>query len=252
MMASQETGVFQYGNDTIAYQVIRRPMERNQPSSGKMRITVYPDGRVVVSVPRETPRAHIQTGVINRARWIWKHLHEFKSQFEFVLPRTYASGETQFYLGRRYMLKVVEGEPTGVKMRRGRLDVSLNAFDEAKQKRVKGMLESWYRTRASIVFADRLAAVTAQASWVGMPPSFRLVKMQTQWGSCTPKGNLLLNPNLVKAPKPCIDYVITHELCHLAERNHGERFWRLLGQVIPHWKGVKAQLDGMAELVLNE
>jgi len=73
-----------------------------------------------------------------------------------------------------------------------------------------------------------------------------------KWGSCSPKGNLMLNLHLVKAPKECIDYVILHELCHIAEHNHGDKFWRLLGQVMPHWKEVKVKLDGMADLYLNE
>ena len=76
--------------------------------------------------------------------------------------------------------------------------------------------------------------------------------MKKQWGICSTKGNLILNPHLVKAPKECIDYVILHELCHIAEHNHSERFWRLLTQVMPNWKEVKAKLDGMAELYLNE
>lgn len=62
----------------------------------------------------------------------------------------------------------------------------------------------------------------------------------------------MLNPHLVKAPKDCVDYVLTHELCHIAEHNHSEQFWRLLGQQIPDWKVVKVELDSMAEMYLNE
>lgn len=82
--------------------------------------------------------------------------------------------------------------------------------------------------------------------------NFRVMAMKKQWGSCSTKGNLMLNPHLVKAPKECIDYVILHELCHIAEHNHSERFWRLLTQVMPNWKEVKAKLDDMAEMYLNE
>ncbi|MNI90038.1 WLM domain protein [compost metagenome] len=76
--------------------------------------------------------------------------------------------------------------------------------------------------------------------------------MQTQWGSCSPKGRITLNPHLVKTPRECIDYVILHELCHIAEHNHSERFYRLLTQVMPNWEKVKARLDGMAALVLSD
>ena len=75
--------------------------------------------------------------------------------------------------------------------------------------------------------------------------------MKTQWGSCSPSGALTLNPHLIKSPRECIDYVIFHELCHLAEHNHSDRFWRLLTQVMPNWEKVKTQLDGMAELYLS-
>lgn len=75
--------------------------------------------------------------------------------------------------------------------------------------------------------------------------------MRTQWGSCSPKGEVLLNPYLVKAPKVCIEYVVAHELCHLKEHNHSERFYRQLGRVLPDWTMRKAELDNMAELLLN-
>lgn len=83
-------------------------------------------------------------------------------------------------------------------------------------------------------------------------PLFKLMAIKKQWGSCSTKDSLILNPYLVKAQKECIECMILHKLCHIAEHNHSERFWRLLTQVIPNWKAVKSKLDGMAELYLNE
>ena len=101
--------------------------------------------------------------------------------------------------------------------------------------------------------SGKLAAVMLpKATWVQGIPSFRIMTMKKQWGSCSRQGQLMLNPHLVKASKECIDYVILHELCHIAEHNHSEKFWRLLNQVMPNWKEVKARLDDMAELYLNE
>jgi hypothetical protein len=85
-----------------------------------------------------------------------------------------------------------------------------------------------------------------------MTPDWRIVRMQKQWGSCSPAGVILLNPHLVKAPRACVDYVICHELCHLQEHNHSPRYYRLLGQIMPGWEAVKIRLDGMAETLLNE
>jgi len=75
---------------------------------------------------------------------------------------------------------------------------------------------------------------------------------QTQWGSCSPTGQITLNPHLVKAPRNCIDYVLLHELCRIAEHNHSERFYRLLYGVMPQWEKIKERLDSMAYFYLND
>ena len=243
-----------YGQDKISYEVIRKDKSR------KLRIKVHPDQRVVVTVPMQVTDEFIHNSVKKRARWIWQHVQDFAKQKSDVLPRRYVSGETQFYLGRRYVLKVIVDpeQVAGVKLIRGKLTVTLthddsNASDGSdRATKVKSLLDSWYHTKAKTIFAERLAAVLPQASWVNSPPTFKILSMKKQWGSCSTQGNLVLNPHLVKAPKECIDYVILHELCHIAEYNHSDRFWRLLTQVMPHWREVKTQLDSMAELYLNE
>lgn len=243
-----------YGQDKICYEVIRKDKAR------KLRIKVHPDQRVVVTVPMQVTDEFIHNSVKKRARWIWQHVQDFAKQKSDVLPRCYVSGETEFYLGRRYMLKVIVDpeQVAGVKLIRGKLTVTLthddsNASDGSdRATKVKSLLDNWYQSKAKTIFAERLAAVLPQASWVNSSPTFKILSMKKQWGSCSTQGNLVLNPHLVKAPKECIDYVILHELCHIAEYNHSERFWRLLTQVMPHWKVVKTQLDSMAELYLNE
>lgn len=161
------------------------------------------------------------------------------------------------------MLKVItdaeanDGINSTVKLSRGKLNVELSQSDstlniEERTAIVKSLIDEWYKTKAKLIFIERLEAVILKAAWVTDTPAFRLLAMKKQWGSCSVKGNLILNPHLVKAPKECIDYVILHELCHIAEHNHSEHFWRLLTQVMPNWKEVKARLDGMAELYLNE
>lgn len=108
------------------------------------------------------------------------------------------------------------------------------------------------RKQALIVFARRRQAVTEKAPWTHTPPSWKLLVMTKQWGSCSPQGTLSINPHLVKAPTKCINYVLLHELCHLKEHNHSPEFYRLLSHQMPDWEAVKGKLDGMAELILNE
>ena len=236
-----------YGQQVIDYQVVRKANSR------KLRIKVHPDQQVVVTVPIETTEDFIETSVAKKAHWIWQHLQDFANQNSDVLPRRYVSGETQFYLGRRYVLKVIINpeQTDSVKLYRGKLNVSLAQEPTNRATKVKKLLDNWYQQKAKAVFHERLLAMLPKADWVEGTPSFKLLSMQKQWGSCSAQGNLVLNPHLVKAPKECIDYVILHELCHIAEHNHSERFWRLLTQVMPQWKEVKSQLDAMAEFYLN-
>ena len=117
---------------------------------------------------------------------------------------------------------------------------------------IKKWVMGWYEHRAYIIFHQRLAELLPLANWVNGLPNLTIMPMKRQWGSCSTSGRILLNPHLVKAPKECIDYVLLHELCHIAEHNHSERFWRLLTKVMPDWKVNKAKLDEMAELYLNE
>jgi predicted metal-dependent hydrolase len=167
-----------------------------------------------------------------------------------ITPRKYVSGESEYYLGKRYQLKVVASGETapGVKILRGSIEVSIRRKDTNA---IPELLSEWFKARAKEVFAKRLEAMLEQALWVGSKPPIRVLSMQTQWGSCSPQGRLTLNPHLVKAPRECIDYVILHELCHIAEHNHSERFYRLMKQVMPNWEKTKERLDSMANQLLR-
>ncbi len=277
-----ENGDFYYGDKKIQYEVVRKDFTKKNSASKKsvcqfesnksitektqprkVVIKVHPDQRVVATAPIDASDETIHDAMMKRARWIWQSLQDFAKQKDHVLPKRYVSGETQFYLGRRYVLKVITNAETNdvinstVKLSRGRLNVELSQGDsklnlEQRTALVKSLIDKWYKERSEVIFNERLTAVLTKATWVIDKPSFRLLAMKKQWGSCSTKGNLILNPHLVKAPKECLDYVILHELCHIAEYNHSENFWRLLTQVMPNWKEVKGKLDGMAELYLNE
>ena len=231
---------FVYGDERIAFERVVR-----KQASDRVLIKVHPDCRVVVSAPQDAANEEVLAAVKQRSRWIYQQLRDFRQQQEHITPRQYISGESHLYLGKQYLLKVnvQPQQPQGVKLLRGKLEVSVRSRDP---ERVKNLLANWYKERAREVFARRLEALLEQALWVNEKPPLRLLVMQTQWGSCSPNGRITLNPNLVKAPRDCIDYVILHELCHLAEHNHSERFYRLMSQVMPGWESIKERLDGMA------
>ena len=229
-----------YGDEVVDFEVLESPSRTE-----KILIKVYADCRVVVSAPLNADDKTIIEAVKQRSRWIYKQLREFREQSRFITPRQYKSGESHFYLGKQYQLKVIHDDtkPKGVKLLRGRLEV--NTLDTDIES-IKSHLNEWYRSRAKVIFEIRLQRILEQALWVGDKPEIRLVTMRTQWGNCSPSGVLTLNPHLVKAPTICIDYVILHELCHLAEHNHSDRFYQLLTQVMPDWETIKERLDNMA------
>lgn len=243
--APKSTGTmlsFFYGDERITFERV------NRQKAGKALIKVHPDCRVQVSAMPDVPDAELVQAAKKRGRWIYEQLRTFRAQLEHVKPREYVSGESHYYLGRQYLLKVMVDPSSvqSVKLYRGKLEVSVR---ERNAERIKSLLEGWYKEKAKEVFKSRLDAIMTQAIWIEKAPELRILTMQTQWGSCSPNGRITLNPLLVKAPRECIDYVILHELCHLVEHNHSERFYRLLSQVMPKWEKTKAKLDGMAQKV---
>lgn len=236
---------FNYGDEKITVERVDRTSNVN-----RVLIKVHPDCRVLAHAPENSDDAQVLNAVKKRSRWISQQLKEFRAQLEHITPRHYISGESHLYLGKQYQLKVYQAEynKEHVKLLRGTLEITVK---EKTPDRIRALLSHWYKERARDVFSKRLDAVLEQALWVSDRPPISVRTMQTQWGSCSPSGRLTLNPHLVKAPRQCIDYVILHELCHIAEHNHSARFYRLMGQVMPRWEDVKARLDGMANVLLN-
>lgn len=237
---------FTYGDERIAFERVLRAS-----SSTKVLIKVHPDCRVEVAASPNASDAEVIEAVRKQARWIYEKRRDFKKHIEHVTPRKYVSGETHYYLGKQYVLKVIEqaGATQGVRLLGGKIEVTVR---QKSAKRVRELLDEWYKARSRDVFSKRLDALLESTLWVTGRPQLRLLTMKTQWGSCSPSGTLTLNPLLVKAPRECIDYVILHELCHIAEHNHSERFYRLMGQVMPRWEKTKERLDGMANLLMSD
>lgn len=238
----------QYGDRRLNFLWRQGGYKAKHPSR-KARIHVHPNGLVEVETPAETTLAQAKQALLKRAQWVSKHLKAIEARRADILERDYVSGETVFYLGRRYMLKVQKSKkPEPVKLLRGKVCISLAS---PNKQTVKAALDSWYENRAKIVFHRRLEAVIERISWIKEAPVLSVRPMTTQWGSCSPGGRIALNPHLIKTPTRCIDYVIIHELCHLKEHNHSAQFYRLLGRAMPDWEKVKASLDGMSDLYLN-
>lgn len=222
-----------YGAETLRYEVHFSPRQT-------LSIEVYPDCRVLVRAPLGCAEELVAQRVQKRASWIARQVAEFGRYTPRTPARRYITGESHLYLGRQYRLKVGTGPTAAVELTRGHLLVTLPGSPEPTQ--VRQLLDRWYRDRAREVFAELLHSKLALFGGIRKP---RLIvrSMQSRWGSLSSAGAMTLNVNLVRAPRPCIEYVIVHELCHARHRNHDKRYFSLLSRVMPDWVQRKRRLE---------
>ncbi len=223
-----------YGSSLIEYEV-----EYTQRKT--LGITVHPDGAVTLKAPANTALEDIQKKVHHRAAWILRQKRYFESFGTPATKRQFINGESHFYLGRQYMLRITEGKENAVHYQNNIIEIDCRDKTKAEE-----VLKAWYLERAQIKFPEYAKPIIEQFSAYGVKPKELVIKkMEKRWGYCTNNGNIYLNPRLICTPRCCIDYVITHEMCHLVHRNHTKAFYALLTKEMPHWERWKNKLERM-------
>lgn len=226
----------QYGRKRIEYELL-------YSTRMTLAIEVHPDLSVVVTAPKGADDAAVEQRMHKRAAWIVQQQRFFENYLPPQPARRYVSGESHRYLGRQYRLRVHEGDEDTVRMARGQINVYLAA--STKKDYVKTLVVGWFRQRAEVVFQEVFDTMVAKAERHGISAdTFEIRRMKNRWGSCTKDGRILLNPELIIAPKSCIEYLIAHELCHLQQHNHGPAFYRLLQTLMPDWEKRRERLNG--------
>lgn len=230
----------QFGSQTIEFKL--------QYSRRKtLGISVLPDLSVIVTAPDNTSDdlEKIKAKVQEKSAWILRQQAKFSKFLPKQPARRFVSGETHLYLGRQYRLKLLEGTPESVKLKSGYLFVTTE--DREDKEKVEKMVEAWYAERARNLFAKKLTAAWEKFKRYELTkPPFRLRRMTKRWGTCSPTGIINLNPELIKTPSSCIEYVIVHELCHLIHPFHDQKFFRLLQRMMPDWENRKARLERLS------
>lgn len=224
-----------YGKKTIDFKLLfcdRKTME----------IAVHPDSSVIVKAPVQSDIELIENKIIKRARWILRQQRYF-SQFNPRTPvRSYVNGETHLYLGKQYRLRVAEGPENSVKLLCGYFHITCRNAPSPDVTRK--LLNQWYMEKAKVHFGESLNRCWQKFDHHEFEkPNLSVKHMQKRWGSLSNKGTLTLNTTLIRAPKECIDYVVTHELCHLKHHNHSPEFYKLLDAVVPGWEKIKHKLE---------
>lgn len=224
-----------YGKDTIVFDLkylVRKTLA----------IEVLPDSRVVIKAPVGTAIDEVSKRVVKRAQWIITQQNYFRQFEPRTPPRQYVGGETHLYLGKSYRLKLCSGAKNAIKLSRGYVLIEMPETSDTEA--VRRLLLQWYTEKAKTKFVEVFEKCWLTFEKLGhAQPRIQVRKMKKRWGSLSCNGLLTINTDLIRAPKECIEYVITHELCHLHYHDHSPEFYRLLEKVMPDWEKKKHKLE---------
>ncbi|GAA5483848.1 M48 family metallopeptidase [Haloferula sargassicola] len=197
-----------------------------------------PDGAVRVSAPRHLSVDHLRAYVISKLDWIKQQRRQIQAQ-ERESPREFTERESHYLWGKRYLLTLEEGSP-GVELRPRKM--ILSARTGSSQEKRESILEGWYRGELRRE-AESMVERWARTMGVEVKTVF-IQRMKTKWGSCNPaRRTIRLNTELAKKPKECLEYLVVHELAHLIEPTHNERFVSLMDHYLPAWRERRQALN---------
>lgn len=225
----------QWGRRELAFSLRRADVKR-------LRIAVHPDGRVAVSAPMQASDEAVIARVSRRGAWIVRQQERFIQWRPRTPPRQYVSGETHLFQGRQFRLRVLTEGAAGVTISGDRLIIRIAQGTTRAQ--VRELLQRWYAQQARVLLRERYReqSVLWQRHKFVLP---RLIvrALSNRWGSLTAAGNLILNSDLVRVSPRLVDYVIAHEMAHLAHPDHGADWQRLLTRLMPDWRLRKTELE---------
>jgi len=200
-----------------------------------LHLGVYPpEGRVRVAAPLRLDDDAVRLAVISRLAWIRRKRAEFQGQ-DRQSRREFVTGESHYFEGRRYRLDVIESTGrTGIRLRDNAW-MEMRVRASTHRDRREAILYRWYRDR----LRERIPEMVAK--WeprIGVTVAdWRIRRMRTRWGTCnSDAGRIWLNSELAKKPVPCLEYVVVHEMIHLLERGHNDRFRAILDRAMPGWR----------------
>lgn len=198
-------------------------------------IQIYPDCRVVISVPLFFTDSEIQKFIDQKKNWMETHLKRFAKLPQPRKKREMVTGETFPVLGEEFRLQLITSKTPAISIHSNGILILAKHQTQAKI-----LLQEWYQVKAAQVFRERTEQYSRR---LGVNPSSVTIKnYKSRWGACNIQGEIYYNWRLAMAPLHIIDYVVVHELCHLKEYNHSKRFWAHVASVFPEYKSAKKWL----------
>lgn len=194
------------------------------------------DGVIEVKAPLLYRESDMLAFLNQHRRWIFNHLDRLQNADN--QQKKYISGEIHHYLGEKYTLQVVESNTNSVKIEGNSLIVNSKSPEI-----VEKLLNNWYKNQAKTVFSELLPPIIWKFRKYNVSPTkIGIRDMRSRWGSCSRKGHISLNLQLIKLPANCIRQVMIHEMCHLVYFDHQAGFYALMTEMMPDWKLWKKQL----------
>lgn len=197
------------------------------------------DGVIEVKAPLLYRESNMLVFLNQHRRWIFNHFDRLQNADN--QQKKYISGEIHNYLGKQYTLQVFESEKNSVFIEGNSLII--NSKYPENQEYLEVLLNKWYRNQAKIVFSNLLPPIIEKFRKYNVAPAKISIRdMRSRWGSCSRKGNISLNLQLIKLNENCIRQVMVHEMCHLVYFNHQAGFHALMDEMMPDWKLWKKDL----------
>lgn len=219
---------------TITVDVVQKDIKN-------VHLSVYPPtGRVRIAAPERMNLDTIRIYAISKLGWIKKQQTKFRNQ-DREPSRDFVSRESHYYSGKRYLLKVIVSDSEQrVLLKSNRIELYVHPHSDKLKRQI--ILDSWYRERLKETIA---ASITEWETKMNVKvEGFGIKKMKTKWGSCNRgKKRIWLNLELAKKPAQCLEYIVVHEMVHLLERNHNERFIAYMNKFMPRWRFYKEELN---------
>ncbi len=194
------------------------------------------DGVIEVKAPLLYRESDMLAFLNQHRRWVFNHLDRLQNADN--QQKKYVSGEIHHYLGEEYTLQVVASNTNSVKIEGNSLIVNSKSPEI-----VEKLLNNWYKNQAKTVFSELLPPIIGKFRKYNVAPTkIGIRDMRSRWGSCSRKGHISLNLQLIKLPENCIRQVMIHEMCHLVYFDHQAGFYALMTEMMPDWKLWKKQL----------
>ena len=215
----------------FSYQLIRSKKRRKTIS-----LHIKEDGRIILYTPFHTPKWEVERFIKERESWIVEKLSE-KEKLIREVEKSFIPGEKFLFLGEGYPLEIQDNYSQGhpLKLSFGKFILDKNHFEKARD-----LFIHWYKREAKEKMVGRVHYYSDKLQL--FPKGLKITSAQYRWGSCSRDNRLSFSWRIIMAPLNIIDYIIIHELVHIKEKNHSNRFWGYLESILPDYRNHRAWL----------